>query len=146
VRLDRDAIAARLPHAGNMCLLDEVSAWDADTITALSRSHAAAENPLARDGELHAVHLVEYAAQAAAVHGALTGEDANKPPRRGVLAGLRNATLHVSRLSARAGTLHIHAQRLLDQPGACLYEARITADGRDLFQGRLAVRFTDSVP
>ena len=32
VSLDRTVIAGLIPHAGAMCLLDEVLAWDATTI------------------------------------------------------------------------------------------------------------------
>lgn len=145
MKLDRRAIAQRIPHAGAMCLLDEVTVWDDNTVEAISRSHTDPDSPLAMNGSLHGVHLVEYAAQAAAVHGALAGEsgDGSSRPRRGMLAGLRNATLHVKRLGRDTGVLSIHARRLFDQPGGCLYQARIEADGRVLFEGRLAVSFQD---
>ena len=38
-RLDHDAIAARIPHAGPMCLLDQAVSWDESRIecTAFAR-------------------------------------------------------------------------------------------------------------
>ena len=65
-------IAAFLPHGENMCLLDGVQQWDADSIVALSFSHHLETNPLLERGNLGAATLVEYAAQAAAVHAGLT--------------------------------------------------------------------------
>ena len=68
--LDRAAIARRVPHAGDMCLLDAVVRWDATAI----ECHAGVpreRHPLARDGVVPAVAAIEYAAQATAVHGAL---------------------------------------------------------------------------
>ncbi|MFK7978150.1 MAG: hypothetical protein AB8C02_18600, partial [Halioglobus sp.] len=69
--LDRRAISAMIPHDGAMCLLDAVEHWDQDTITCYSTSHHAADNPLRENGTLACITLVEYAAQAAAVHAGL---------------------------------------------------------------------------
>ena len=71
--LDKAAIAALIPHAGAMCLLDAVLAWDATTIACVASSHRSPANPLAGERRLDAVCGVEYAAQAMAVHGGLTG-------------------------------------------------------------------------
>ena len=71
--MDRTQIATLIPHAGAMCLLDAVIAWDATTITCLASSHRTPTNPLAARGRLEVVCGVEYAAQAMAVHGALAG-------------------------------------------------------------------------
>jgi predicted hotdog family 3-hydroxylacyl-ACP dehydratase len=59
-----------------MCLLDEVGGWDDEAIHARSASHRAAGNPLRSDGQLRAVHLCEYGAQAMAVHGGLVARAA----------------------------------------------------------------------
>ena len=53
-----------IPHAGDMCLLDGVLAWDASTIHAIGTSHVLATHPLRGEQGLHAVHLAEYGAQA----------------------------------------------------------------------------------
>ena len=62
-----------IPHAGSMCLLDTVERWDQDEIVCRASSHDDPDNPLSEDGRLAAVALVEYGAQAAAVHAALAG-------------------------------------------------------------------------
>ncbi len=82
--LDHAAIAARIPHAGRMCLLDRVIAWDEDGIVCESDGHRTDDrdrrrdgpHPLVRDGALPATAAIEYAAQAMALHGALIGERA----------------------------------------------------------------------
>ena len=70
-----------IPHAGAMCLLDEVVEWDAQRLHARSATHQQPDNPLRADGRLHAVNLCEYAAQAMAVHGALREREAGAAAR-----------------------------------------------------------------
>ncbi|MGB7757445.1 MAG: hypothetical protein WBL23_15425, partial [Salinisphaera sp.] len=60
-----------VPHAGAMCLLDDVIAWQDEWIHCRSRMRAPAEHPLADLGVLPATALIEYAAQATAAHGTL---------------------------------------------------------------------------
>ena len=69
--MNRDAICARLPHAGRMCLLERLAAWDSESIVCHATSHRDADNPLRSGGRLHAVTGVEYAAQAMVLHGSL---------------------------------------------------------------------------
>ncbi len=88
--LDRAAIAARLPHAGRMCLLDRVLHWDERSIRCSAVSHRDHDHPLREAGGLAMLVGIEYAAQAAAVHGSLL--DATPVPRSGVLAALKNVT------------------------------------------------------
>ena len=71
--LGRDWIVAHLPHQGAMSLLDEIVKWDAATVHALARAHRSPDHPLRRGGELPITAGIEYGAQAAAVHGALSG-------------------------------------------------------------------------
>lgn len=76
---DLTEIYAKLPHSGPMRLLEGVESWNETRIRCLTRSHRAPDNPL-RGGEgLSSVHAVEYAAQAAAVHGVLRGTLAEAP-------------------------------------------------------------------
>lgn len=101
MRLDRAGIASRVPHAGEMCLLDEVLEWNAQRIRCRSDSHRRAGNPLRGAGGLGAACAVEYAAQAAALHGALvceTGGAAGSPPAPGRLASVRDLRLRIARL------------------------------------------------
>jgi predicted hotdog family 3-hydroxylacyl-ACP dehydratase len=128
-----------IPHAGTMCLLDAVFAWDERTIHAISDSHLRADNPLRDQGRLHAIHLAEYGAQAMAVHGALLarmrGIDTARP---GMLVSLRNVQLGVEYVDGD-GRLDVHAECLYADHGGAQYAFRVECRGRLLASGRAAV-------
>src|ERR1700704_586052 len=103
---------ALIPHQGTMCLLDEVVAWDANTIHARSRTHLRADNPLRSDGRLRAVHLCEYGAQAMAVHGGLLARAAGGTAAPGFLVSLRAVELAIARIDDLSDVLDVHAEKL----------------------------------
>lgn len=129
-----------IPHAGSMCLLDAVQAWDARSLHATSAGHARADNPLRHANRLHAVHLAEYGAQAMAVHGALLaragGETTVRPGR---LVSLRDVQLAAEYIDQLDGHLDVHAQCLYADDGGAQYSFRIEHAGRLLASGRAAV-------
>ena len=129
-----------VPHAGDMCLLDGVVAWDAGSIHAVSTSHVLATHPLrGRDG-LHAVHLAEYGAQAMAVHGALRSRDEGRTePRPGMQVSLRGVKLAVQRVDTLEGVLDVHAECLLADDGGAQYTFRILRGDEEIASGRAAV-------
>jgi len=129
-----------IPHAGDMCLLDGVLAWDASTIHAISTSHVLASHPLRGADGLHAVHLAEYGAQAMAVHGALSAKDqGRKEPRPGMLVSLRGVKLSVDRVDTLPGRLDVHAACLLADESGAQYSFRVEHDGVEIASGRAAV-------
>ncbi len=131
-------IAALIPHAGSMCLLDSVAAWSEATIDCRAISHLDPANPLRSRGRLPAVCGIEYALQAAALHGALCG-GAPQPP--GYLASLRMSQLSAGPLDDPAlGTLTAHARREHGDANGLLYAIRLAAeDGRVLLEGRATI-------
>lgn len=138
-RLDHAAIAARIPHAGRMCLLHEVTAWDADSIDCRARSHRDPANPLRSREQLAAVHGVEYAAQAMALHGALLGGADAPASRPGYIGAVRALELHAPRLDDIADDLTIHAERLVGDTSHALYSFTIRTSARLLVEGRISV-------
>jgi predicted hotdog family 3-hydroxylacyl-ACP dehydratase len=130
---------ALIPHQGSMCLLDEVVAWDANTIHARSRSHLRADNPLRSDERLRAVHLCEYGAQAMAVHGGLLAREAGGVAAPGLLVSLRAVELMVERVDDLDGVLDIYGEKLVGSDASWQYAFRIEHEGVVIARGRAAV-------
>jgi predicted hotdog family 3-hydroxylacyl-ACP dehydratase len=144
--LDRAAIAARIPHAGDMCLLSEVVAWDSQNIHCRATSHRDPANPLRDNGRLGAVHAIEYAAQAMALHGALIAGPAAAASRPGVIGAVRGVQLQSSSIPALAAALDIHAERLDGDDCHAVYSFVVTADARPVASGRISVAFGQPGP
>ena len=131
-----EAIAALLPHAGKMVLLERVTAWDRSEITCLTGSHRDRDNPLRRGGRLSCLCGVEFGAQAMALHGALV---AGGPSRSGVLASLKNIRCHVERLDDIGGDLRVSAKTLFSQRDRFIYEFSLWSAQTPLLDGQAAV-------
>lgn len=132
----RAAIARLIPHQGAMCLLDRVTACDADGIACASGTHRDATNPLRRDGGLPAACGVEYALQAMALHGALTD---GGPQGAGFLAALAGVEIAVARLDDVAGELAVTAEALARESRGFIYGFALEGGGRRLLAGRATV-------
>lgn len=130
-------IGAMVPHAGAMCLLDAVLRWDAAGIECSALSHLSPDNPLRFEGRLSALCGIEYAMQAAALHGALLDGGARQPAGR--IASMRGVTVHGDRLDT-PGALHVAAMLDHREAGGLLYRFRVTsAAGHLLAEGRAAI-------
>jgi len=136
--LTRQAWAVQIPHAGDMALLDAVVCWDAATLHALGERHAAAHHPLRSAAGVHAVHLAEYGAQAAAVHSALLGDEGL---RTGRLVSLRDLQLAIEYVDLARGRLDVHAERLMADEHGAHYAFRVAQQGQTLASGRAAVMY-----
>jgi len=129
-----------IPHAGTMCLLDAVQAWDECCIHAISAGHARADNPLRGEHGLHAVHLAEYGAQAMALHGGLLARERGRDSvRPGRLVSLRDVHLFEEYVGQLGGHLDVHAECLYADDSGAQYAFRIEHRGRLLASGRAAV-------
>jgi len=117
--LDHAAIAARIPHAGRMCLLDRVLHLDDKRIECAARSHRDADNPLREPGGVPVWAGIEYAAQAAAVHGAMLG--GYPAPRVGLLGALRNVHATCEWLDRIDAELIVAATLLHSDPAGAVY-------------------------
>lgn len=136
---DRAALAALVPHAGAMCLLDGVLGWDESSVRCHSRSHLDPGNPLRGPHGLAAIHAVEYAAQAMAVHGGLLRAPGSPREAPGFLAALRDVVLETARLDDVDAMLEVEARRLMILGASVLYGFEVSAGGRRLAGGRLSV-------
>ena len=136
--IGRDEIAALIPHAGAMILLDEVLRWDATSLVGRTGRHRDPANPLRRRGRLGMACAVEFAAQAMAAHGRLAGSVGERP-RAGYLASLREVACRGDRLDGIASDLLIEVERLVGEEGRVLYRFAVGAAGEVLVSGRAAV-------
>ncbi|HEX6634168.1 MAG TPA: 3-hydroxylacyl-ACP dehydratase [Usitatibacter sp.] len=134
----REWLASHLPHRGAMSLLDEVLAWDGARLHARATSHGSTGHPLRREGRLPIACAIEYGAQAAAAHGALLAAG-TAPESAGFLASARGVTFHAARLDDIADPLDIEVERAGEGAGAVLYAFRVSAAGRTLAEGRVAI-------
>ena len=134
----RDGIAAIIPHAGNMCLLDGVLTWDVDAIRCVSVTHHSPHNPMRVNDRLSAINGIEYAAQAMAVHGALV-KHGGVTPRAGYLASIRDVVCHCRDLDEHAGELTVDARQIFSDGDHVLYEFKLRAGDTVVLSGRAAV-------
>jgi predicted hotdog family 3-hydroxylacyl-ACP dehydratase len=125
-----------IPHAGAMCLLDQVVHCDETTIRCTSLTHLDPANPLRSHNRLHAVCGIEYAAQAMALHGALM-----KPGRAsgGYLASVRDVHWRAPRLDNVRTELQVEATCLSADANAAIYRFRLCARDAELLHGRASV-------
>ena len=131
-------IQAMIPHAGDMCLLDSVTRWDATRISCIAQSHRNPNNPLARNGKVGALCGIEFAAQAMAVHGGLTGL-VDQRPRAGLLVSVRDAEAWVEYLSDYREDLQIDAEQLMAEENSVCYSFTLYAGENELLRGRATV-------
>jgi predicted hotdog family 3-hydroxylacyl-ACP dehydratase len=142
MRLDRTWIERNIPHHGRMCLLDEVVEWDEQHIRCRSATHRLPDHPLRSQGRLGVACGIEYAAQAMAAHGALSGETAqSRRPEAGFLASLRDVRLYVLRLDGVAADLICDAALIAGDRGTALYEFAVSSGAQRLLSGRATVVF-----
>ena len=137
--VDRASIAQLIPHQGAMSLLDAVADWDDTVIVATSSTHRRSDHPLRHDGRLRAVHLCEYGAQAAALHGGLIARAAGTRAAPGYLVSLRGVSFTCQHIGDLEGELQIRAELLLLDAGSWQYSFAASHAGNPLANGRLAI-------
>jgi predicted hotdog family 3-hydroxylacyl-ACP dehydratase len=139
ILLSAAEIAARVPHHGTMCLLHALHESSDTHVLCSTTSHRAADNPLRSASGLLSCNAIEYAAQAMALHGALT-TPMDGAPQGGRLASVRGVKLHVPRLDTINGPLFVHAERLAGDAGQAMYQFMLRDEAQHtLVQGRATV-------
>lgn len=138
MQIDKAEIACRIPHAGTMNLLDSVIDWSAERIRCSAISHRDLSNPLRVNGTLYAISGVEYASQAMAVHGALSGAVAGRP-RAGYLASLRDVVCHRSTLDGDHDELTVYAESLMGDATRVMYAFTVSSGEQKIVTGRATV-------
>jgi predicted hotdog family 3-hydroxylacyl-ACP dehydratase len=137
--IDKPEIRTLIPHAGTMCLLDNVTDWDDKSIVCTTSTHRDKTNPLRSYGRLSSLNALEYGAQAVAIHGGLRARAAGTTAPACYLAALRDAHLYVDRLDDLASSLEVRAQRLFGDSGNTVYQCAISARGTLVAEGRVSI-------
>ncbi|HTJ04735.1 MAG TPA: hydroxymyristoyl-ACP dehydratase [Caldimonas sp.] len=141
--LDRADIAARIPHAGPMCLLERMTSWRNDAIECIAINHRDPHHPLRSASGLLATATIEYAAQAMALHGAIAGVAGARAAGPGVLASARDVRLACWRLDdlplVDPDVLVVAAERQAADTSRILYAFNVRHGGRELASGRVTV-------
>jgi predicted hotdog family 3-hydroxylacyl-ACP dehydratase len=132
-------IAALVPHAGRMCLLERILDWDEDSIRCATATHLSVDHPLGTPHGLRSVHLCEYGAQAMALHGGLCARRDGRVVVPGMLVALRDVTLHVDDVRSCTGDLLVAATKLHASDEAWQYRFVVMHDLRELASGRATV-------
>lgn len=143
MRMNRAWIEARIPHQGRMCLLDQVIAWNSQHIRCSTGTHRAPDNPLRAHDRLGIACGVEYAAQAMALHGALTagasGATTSVAARVGLLASVREMRLNALRLDDIESDLLCEVAYVVGDGLTALYEFNLRCQAGLLLSGRASV-------
>lgn len=143
----RDWIESHIPHQGNMCLLDRVIAWDADSIHCTTATHRSPDNPLRDRGRLAAICGAEYGAQATAIHGALLRERSGPASaseekiQKGYLVSIRGLDVEIDALDSFSCDLDVHAIRLTAGEQGAQYQIKVLAGTQVLLSGRVMIKF-----
>ncbi len=137
--IKHNELCSLIPHSFDMCLLDRVEFWDKDKIICHSNSHLLATNPLRREDSLSSVHLLEYAAQAMAVHGGLHNREQGLQMTEGYLAALRDVNINLCELDKIQTELRIEANKILSQGGNMIYAFTVSSAETEIVSGRATI-------
>lgn len=137
--IEKNEICDLIPHTGTMCLLDKVTQWDDKHIVCYSNTHQDKNNPLRNKNILPVSALIEYGAQAMAIHGGLLALASNEKMQEGYLAALRDVTLEQGDVSSMDMALCIEAEQKIASGGNMVYEFSVKAGEKLLANGRATV-------
>jgi predicted hotdog family 3-hydroxylacyl-ACP dehydratase len=137
--IGREELCSLIPHTGNMCLLESVLEWSTGEIRCSATSHTDPGNPLRNNGRLAAVHLLEYGAQAMAVHGGLLAREAGTRVLPGYLAALRDVVLQQDFIDHIGSPLMVHAEMVATASDSFMYRFTVTVEGMVLASARATV-------
>ncbi|MGH8506305.1 MAG: phosphotransferase [Stenotrophobium sp.] len=138
--LEQGEIRKLIPHAGRMCLWQQVESWDDTGILCVTRTHLDPAHPLRRNGELSAIHLAEYGAQCMAIHGGLIAQrNRGDHAAPGVLTSLRDFRMQVQRIDDLPDALYGEARCLVSGATGAIYEFALRCADRALASGRVSV-------
>jgi predicted hotdog family 3-hydroxylacyl-ACP dehydratase len=136
--LTADDIAKLIPHGRNMSLVESIDSWDNNSIRCSAKKLFSAENPLCENGSLDNLTLIEYAAQAVAVHLSLSCQAISRP-RPGYVGAVKDVFIEMP-VRETSGIL-ICANCLLKNSQGAVYTFNVTQEGNDLISGKIYLNY-----
>ena len=136
----------KLPHQGDICLLDSITDYDSQSIYCLTKKPTTC--PLQHHASLSAWVALEYAAQALACHGILNATNNGEPGTISSAWVIGVKYLHCLKQYLPQGNTEaytIAARILAHQPGIASYEFSLNDNDTCLAFGRLNVAFEISL-
>jgi len=118
-------------------LIDQVDSAASEEVVCSTRTHLSPDNPLRVNGMIPAAAAIEYAAQAMAIHAALTQ---GGPPRRGFLVVASGVTWTADRLDAVDAPMAIRATRLAAMGNGAQYAFLVSAGTAVSVSGTLTLQ------
>ena len=138
--IGKDEIRELIPHAGQMCLLEKVIEWDDNRIVCSGDTHQNSDNPLRNDQGLPITALIEYGAQAMAIHGGIMAKKENRKIQSGYIATLRNVSItSVADASRIKTSLRVEAIKKMSSGGNMIYTFTVDTDQQRLICGQATV-------
>lgn len=138
--IDHAAISQLIPHTGNMVLLDEITHWNSDSITAKVLAKSLLDNPLIEESDnntFNSLLLIEYAAQAAAVHAALLASGLGEQ-RPAYIGATKNIIMQQKTVEPTC-PITIDAEMLLANANGAIYQIECLQNQTTVISAKLVL-------
>lgn len=136
--LNADDIATLIPHGKNMSLLEKVAAWDDNSIRCSAVNFLSTSNPLIEEDLLDNIILIEYAAQAVAVHLSLLRGSCGTP-KSAYIGAVKDVVL--TQKIHPDTEIEITAICLLKNEAGCVYNFDTKQENTSLISGKLYLNY-----
>ena len=135
--LSASEIQELIPHSGNMSLIDSVSYWDKNLIHCWTKSHLCSNNPLRTNLQLHSTILIEYGAQAAAIHASLSSASIDKKMGTAFLASVKHTQWKEETIPQDDEAMELKAEKEHDHNKGAIYTFQIHFNHSPFSEGKL---------
>ena len=140
--LSQKEIQDLLPHGDGMCMIECVEHWEENAIVCTSANVQSNDNPLLEEKYLSSICLLEYAAQAAAIHAGLLQSGAKRTLSEGHAAyvgGIKNIEVAMPQLTSEMKDVTIEANIELLTDNGAIYNFTAKSLDKLIVSGRLTL-------
>ena len=122
-----------------MSMLDSVIDWSDNSITCVTSTHRHASNPLMVGANLPSLCLIEYGAQAAAVHAALVANRVDGQGKPAYIGNLKNIEWKEALVDSALPTLTITANLVASSASGAIYDIEASAEQETLLTASMTL-------